>query len=321
MEASRPQPMFESMSRFLAAHGSCGRGFEVAGPQGASGGGVSVVCRGCGARHRHATASIEIEREVRIDRVPGWRQAAAPGSAPAPAPPPPAVGPAPTAPPPAVEHPGPARGGREPAAAPASSSTPSRTDTHRGRAGLGVLALLAAGCAAAALLLGGGDSGERALRPAGTGPGLPPPASTNPLRPRPTPTLRTASYTVPIPPPWTRREAAGGLLLEPRGANPVARVQIFSRPWPGLDRGEMIRLTRSLLRGRNPGATISAAHPAPVPRGSAFAMSARAGQGAESALAILRGGQRYLVIRTVGDGASPSRQRQALQIERGFEPR
>ncbi|MEK6277123.1 MAG: hypothetical protein AABM29_03810 [Actinomycetota bacterium] len=68
MEASRPQPaLLEGLSRFLIRHEPCGAGFDVAHPAGLGGGRVSITCRGCGARHDYATATIEVEREVRIE--------------------------------------------------------------------------------------------------------------------------------------------------------------------------------------------------------------------------------------------------------------
>src|ERR687892_103091 len=109
MEASRRPGMLEGLSRFLVQHERCGAGFDVAHPAGLGSGRVSITCRGCGARHEYATATIEIERELRIEttgRQPAPRPAprrieppAAPGAPPAaaaaarrgaaPAPPPP----------------------------------------------------------------------------------------------------------------------------------------------------------------------------------------------------------------------------------------
>ncbi|MGH2982391.1 MAG: hypothetical protein ACRDKV_10160, partial [Solirubrobacterales bacterium] len=75
MEAHRRQPgMLEGLSRFLVQHERCGAGFDVAHPAGLGSGRVSITCRGCGARHEYATATIEIERELRTEaasrRVP-----------------------------------------------------------------------------------------------------------------------------------------------------------------------------------------------------------------------------------------------------------
>ena len=62
--------MLEGLSRFLVQHERCGAGFDVAHPAGLGSGRVSITCRGCGARHEYATATIEVEREVRIDPAP-----------------------------------------------------------------------------------------------------------------------------------------------------------------------------------------------------------------------------------------------------------
>jgi hypothetical protein len=70
MEASRPQPIeLEGLSRFLVSHEACGAGFDVAHPAGVGSGRVAITCRGCGERHEYATATIEVEREVRLERV------------------------------------------------------------------------------------------------------------------------------------------------------------------------------------------------------------------------------------------------------------
>lgn len=68
MEASRRQPgMLEGLSRFLVQHERCGAGFDVAHPAGLGSGRVSITCRGCGARHEYATATIEFERELKVE--------------------------------------------------------------------------------------------------------------------------------------------------------------------------------------------------------------------------------------------------------------
>jgi hypothetical protein len=70
VEASRRQPgMLEGLSRFLIQHERCGAGFDVAHPSGLGSGRVSITCRGCGARHEYATATIEFEREVTIEPI------------------------------------------------------------------------------------------------------------------------------------------------------------------------------------------------------------------------------------------------------------
>ncbi len=62
--------MLEGLSRFLIQHERCGAGFDVAHPAGLGSGKVSITCRGCGARHEYATATIEFERELKIETTP-----------------------------------------------------------------------------------------------------------------------------------------------------------------------------------------------------------------------------------------------------------
>jgi hypothetical protein len=59
--------MLQGLSRFLVQHERCGAGFDVAHPAGLGSGRVSITCRGCGARHEYATATIEVERELTIE--------------------------------------------------------------------------------------------------------------------------------------------------------------------------------------------------------------------------------------------------------------
>ena len=91
MEASRRQPgMLEGLSRFLIQHERCGAGFDVAHPAGLGSGRVSITCRGCGARHEYATATIEFERELKIETTPPPRRPPPPPRRPPSAIPPPA---------------------------------------------------------------------------------------------------------------------------------------------------------------------------------------------------------------------------------------
>jgi hypothetical protein len=127
MEASRRQPgMLEGLSRFLIQHERCGAGFDVAHPAGLGSGRVSITCRGCGARHEYATATIEFERELKIETTPPPRRPPPPPRRPPSAiPPRPAPYPdslPPPAPPPAAEPPA----APEPTPAPRSSAATAR---------------------------------------------------------------------------------------------------------------------------------------------------------------------------------------------------
>jgi hypothetical protein len=147
MEASRRQPgMLEGLSRFLIQHERCGAGFDVAHPAGLGSGRVSITCRGCGARHEYATATIEFERELKIETTaPPAQPPSPPRQRPTPAiPPRPAPYPDLTQPP-AAEPPAqePERATRRSAgaAAPGEAASgpqlPRRTGTAAGAAGGG----------------------------------------------------------------------------------------------------------------------------------------------------------------------------------------
>jgi hypothetical protein len=72
--------MPESLSRFLVEHEQCGAGFEVAHPSGLGSGRVAMTCRGCGASHEYAGASLETESPQRAEPREDRPQAAKPPS-------------------------------------------------------------------------------------------------------------------------------------------------------------------------------------------------------------------------------------------------
>jgi hypothetical protein len=155
MEASRRQPgMLQGLSRFLVQHERCGAGFDVAHPAGLGSGRVSITCRGCGARHEYATATIEVERELTIEPAqPPASQQRPPRRSPPPIPPRPA--------------PYPDSAERPAAAGPARERTAAQAGAAQGsgaRTGAGAGALPSAGArrsAGAAVSAGAGTPGTQ----------------------------------------------------------------------------------------------------------------------------------------------------------------
>jgi hypothetical protein len=163
MEASRRQPgMLEGLSRFLIQHERCGAGFDVAHPAGLGSGRVSITCRGCGARHEYATATIEFERELKIETTKPPRHPPPPprrppsAIPPRPAPYPDSLQPPPTPTPPAEPPP-------EPTPAPRSTAAARPATTHSASAAAAAAARPAPRVTGAAG--GGAASGPAVGRP------------------------------------------------------------------------------------------------------------------------------------------------------------
>jgi hypothetical protein len=348
MEASRRPGMLEGLSRFLVQHERCGAGFDVAHPAGLGSGRVSITCRGCGARHEYATATIEIERELRIERT-------VPAARPQPSPPriePPAAPPArqPAAPPTAEPR-------AEPPAAP---QPPARPIPPPPRPRPGALRALARSPGAALALFlvaaaalgfgvvrlinddgGGGEpqgsqpSSEATAPPAGepappapqtpppgaaTGAGTPSPqAGQGPGQAQPATVLRTERFTVRVPGGWSERASVGGVLLRPRGGGRV-NVQIYFQRAPGLSRAEMRRQTERFMRHEVPGARLFA-RPIVVAARPAEEITARGPGETAIAVNVLRGPYRYLLVRRIFAGAKPRSTEAADRVVSSFRPR
>ncbi|HKG36133.1 MAG TPA: hypothetical protein VKA89_06820 [Solirubrobacterales bacterium] len=284
MEATRPQPIqLEGLDAFLVDHEECGGGFDVVHPTGLGGGRVSMVCRGCGARHEFATASIEVEREVRIERVAAPRRRPTAPRSPGRADcvqPRMIVEPAPR-PEPVVERPP-----DPPVAPPAEPATrPQPQPPRRRHAPISLirnalLVLAGAGLAVAAIL---------ALTETGDDPAAPPsepaaeagaevPGTVAPgVQGGGLETLRTPGFTLRTPVSWTRQRANGGLIMSaPAGA---ASVTVYA--------------------------------------GREFSVAAGGPGGRET----LAGRSRFLLVRTVRRDASPEVRAQARAVQASFQAR
>jgi hypothetical protein len=348
--------MLEGLSRFLVQHERCGAGFDVAHPAGLGSGRVSITCRGCGARHEYATATIEVERELIIEPAkpaepapePQPPAAEPPAIPPRPAPYPESRRPAPV--PPAGEESAPARRPRprrevdltrastEPSSPPAApgrgtaTATPPRAGAPPGgilrspRTTVALLVVTVAAVGFALLRLVNDDGGESSNpvaqpSPPASAPAKPAPSGSGglptPAEP-PTTTLRTERFSVQTPPAWTSQTAEGGLLLEPPGGERV-NVQIFFERSPGLSASQMAHDTADFLRREVPGASL---YPRRIEIAGAAANELTARGPGETAIAVnvLRGPYRYLIVRRIFAGAKPHASLDAGRIVRSFRP-
>jgi hypothetical protein len=332
MEASRRQPgMLEGLSRFLVQHERCGAGFDVAHPAGLGSGRVSITCRGCGARHEYATATITYEPEAPptakpvSDAPPARRSSRIP---PRPAPYPDTRQPA-LPEPEAEPAPVPLPAKRPPEALPAAAGTAApevrepegdeRDFWSSPRTTIALLAVAAIAVVIAAISLVNDSNGSDETPLAPTGPSVSSPTPSPKPASRPTPvTLHTSLFSVELPDGWSRRSAGGSLLLEPPG-NGRANVEVYFQSSPTLSESTMGRKTARFLRHEVPGASL-------FPQrtridGEDVAEYTARGPG-ETAIAVnvLRGPYRYLLVRRIFAGAKPHVSLAAGQIVRSFKP-
>jgi hypothetical protein len=358
MEATRrPPTTLKGLSRFLVEHEPCGAGFDVFHPAGLGSGRVSMTCRGCGATYEYATATIEFEREVEFEPVGAG--AADPGAAPAgfrgdrseqpaaaeieaPA----AAAAVETeeaieanAEPPAPEEASDEKKGGRPRRRLPKGWTRDRTIT-------GGLLLFSAAALAFAVIRLAGDSGEsteptEAPPPAATAPAKHPQPAPTPPPPHPAksvkPTaqqpprqahpapdervVKTAHFTVKVPPDWTQRPAAGGgILLAPPDSTAVS-LQIFYEDDPSLSVGKMSVQTAAFLSSRDPQAAVSAAKTLRVGGHRAFEVSANGPAGAQRALGVIADPYRYLAIVSADPGTAGSERETAVRAMRSLRPR
>jgi hypothetical protein len=302
MQASRPQPaMLEGLSRFLVEHEPHGEGFDVAHPAGLGSGRVSITCRGCGALHEYATATIEVERELTVEALPAQ---------------------------PAAEQ--------IPSATPGTArpvTTEKRPPRQMRRSRLvtaGLLALAVAALAFAIVRLandGGSDSSTPLTTvPANTvQPATPPPAPEPPPKP---PAANGTGATVPVTTPafalraprgWAQDTAHGGLLLHPRNGRSVS-LQVFFQRRPGLSLSAMTAQTAAFLGSRGAD-SISPPQRLRVRGDPAFRITARTPNGNITATGIRHGATRYLLASRLSDGASGKQRAELTAVEGSFRPR
>lgn len=337
MEAARRQPMLEGLSNFLIEHERCGAGFDVTHPVGLGGGHITIACRGCGARHDYATATIEFEREIEFAPVnpsaTDFRRekAAIPLALSSEKP----------------TKPAPSQAKRLPAATPARRNwkpEPPRGASKERIITAGLLVLTVASLAFAVIrIVGGGDEPSGGAAPVAVAPPTSPPPRTAPrqggeapaavggtqaerAQPRATPppppgrTVTAERFSITVPKPWTQRAAAGGLLLAPPGSSAVS-LQVFYEADPDLTRQLMAEQTAAYLRSRDPGATVSTPQPVLGLSSPGFELRARGPAGTQVALAVLADPYRYLVIESVNPGTPRALRSQADQALASFRPR
>ena len=289
--------MLEGLSRFLVEHEPHGEGFDVAHPAGLGSGRVSITCRGCGALHEYATATIEVERELTVEALPPRTPEAEPLPA---------------------ATPGRGRPLREDEPPRAGRRSPLVT------AGLLALGIGALAFAVVRLATDGSDSPPPAATAPQTAaqqpalPPSPPPPAGAPAAPS-TAAVTTPAFALRAPRGWAQDTAHGGLLLHPRNGRSVS-LQVFFQRRPGLSLSAMTAQTAAFLRSRG-AASISAPERLQVRGDPAFRITARAGDGALTATGIVHGPTRFLLLSRRRDGVSPALACELTATARSFRPR
>jgi hypothetical protein len=123
-----------------------------------------------------------------------------------------------------------------------------------------------------------------------------------------------------LPAGWGRSGPETALVLQPTG-QPSTRVEVYYELAPQLSLAEMARKTADFLRDRIAGARLSRATRMRVGGAPAYRLTGRGRDAAESAVGVLSGPYRYLVVRTVPLGAPHQTQREAHVAELSFRPR
>jgi hypothetical protein len=171
------------------------------------------------------------------------------------------------------------------------------------------------------------DSGQRAASgvgetPAGEAPqptgSEAPPAQPGPLAGASL--IRTRTFVIKLPQGWSRDTGGGRLLLRP-AAGTSATVQVFFELEPDLDLEQMRRQTANFLRRRSPDARITSGSRLSVDGNPGFAITSFGEQRTERAIGLADGPLRYLLLRSVRDGAPASLRRQVVAVEASFSPR
>ncbi len=302
MEAARRRAPSEGLSAFLVEHDACGAGFDVSHPAGLGNGSLRIVCRGCGAGFDYAPGIVEIEREIELEPV---------GATVTPLPVPPRE--------PATAEPGP------PPRRPGPTLPRERIVT----VALLLFALAALVFAVIRLSQGGDDD----TQPAREAPSVsakpapaPAPAPATTEAPQPAPAkvkagsdvrVHTTLFSLVVPASWTSRGSGAATVYSPTGVAPSASVEVFYERNPTIDRGEMVAATAQLLGSRAGGAVGS---PRYLRSGDdpAFELEANGPRGTQTALGVLAGPYRYLVIANAADRVSAANRAALRRALAGF---
>ncbi len=132
--------------------------------------------------------------------------------------------------------------------------------------------------------------------------------------------VKTARFALTVPAIWEQQNSGGGVLLAPPGSSPIS-VQIFYEDDPGLTMQRMAAETAAYLRSRDAGATVSAAEDLRTAGNPSFKLRANGPAGSQTALAVLAGPYRYLVVESADPGTPKSLRTQADRALASFTPR
>jgi hypothetical protein len=135
--------------------------------------------------------------------------------------------------------------------------------------------------------------------------------------------VATANFAFLVPRGWTQREEGdGSLTVEPPGGTPAAAsVQVFYEYNPDLSLPAMSAATADFLRSRPPRGAVSSPRQVRHHGDPAFELTSSGRAGSQTALGVLSGPYRYLVVATRERGASPRLQAATERALAGFRPR
>jgi hypothetical protein len=313
MEAAARPGSLEGLSEFLVDHHTCGGGFDVSHPGGVGNGRIRMTCSGCGRSFEYVPGLVEVEREVEI--VPTSGSATVIPLDPTPPPPAPAVEPAPE-PEPSSEPA--ARPGPPPPANADAAPIPSRigatgTKERRSRRSrIVVIALLLFAVAALAFAAIRVADDRNATTSSSPSPAAAPAAPAER-------TVTTPRYSVAVPQAWKQSDDDGNLLFS--GPGSAATVEVFDSKNPGMSLLGMTNSTSDFLASRTPGGKVSAPKDGKLDGRTAFQVVDRGPDGVETALGVLDGPFRYIVVGSALSSATEAEREAVSRALSGFSLR
>ena len=240
----------------------------------------------------------------------------------------------PSSPPKAPSGGGPERPSSAPPAAPGGESGRGITGARAGTIALLAVAVIAV--VVALLRLSGGSNDDNAQNSAAPSGGNQPPATTpqqpaqpqepqqpqQPQQPAEPSVLRrvtTPTYTLDVPADWTVNSSGPALRVAPPDSDAVV-LRVYSDQRPDLSLADMGRLSGQLLQRDHPGSSLSSVHATKVGGIDAATVGVDFDGGSETAFAIARGADRYLLLVAVGKDASATERRQMATVVSSFQP-
>jgi hypothetical protein len=131
--------------------------------------------------------------------------------------------------------------------------------------------------------------------------------------------VTTPTYTLDVPADWAADSSGPALRVTPSDSDAVV-LRVYSDERPDLSLADMGRLSGQLLQSDHPGSSLSSVHATKVGGIDAATVGVDFNGGSETAFAIARDSQRYLLLVAVSKDASAAERRQMATVVSSFKP-